>query len=94
MGQRALLTEREREVIQGTDINDIENVNAYKQKIRTRVRKRIKNLEDDIEILSEEEPELADGARRSVCGPSPMFEQVRDEIRELREKLHSETGKV
>ncbi|WP_232686499.1 hypothetical protein [Halobacterium zhouii] len=84
MQQRALLTEREREVLEGTDTDDIKNVEAYQQKIRTRVRKRITNLEKDLETLDENERELADEARRAACGPEPMLLQLRNEIQELR----------
>ena len=94
MEQRAILTEREREVLQGTAVSDIQNVEAYRQKIRTRVRKRVKNLETDLEILDQEERELAEDARRATCGPEPMLEQLREEIRQLREELIDETGKV
>ncbi|MFC7140500.1 hypothetical protein ACFQMA_11750 [Halosimplex aquaticum] len=94
MEQRALLTKREREVLHGTNIEEISNVEAYRQKIRTRVRKRIKNLETDITILDEKERELAEDARRAACGPEPMLEQLREEIRQLRSELIDETGKV
>jgi hypothetical protein len=87
MQQRAILTAREREVLQGTDVDDIENVEAYRQKIRTRVRRRIDNLETDLNILDSEEQALANDARRAACGPEPILTQLHEQIQELHDTI-------
>ena len=87
MKQRALLTEREREVLQGIDTGTLENPTAYRENIRSRLRKRITNLEQDLEILNEHQPDMATDARRAVCGPEPAINRLRNEIQNLREEL-------
>lgn len=51
---RGLLTEREREAIEG------ESSDSYRYKTRTYVRKRLDKLESDAELLAEHEPDLYD----------------------------------
>ena len=51
---RGLLTEREREAIQG------ESSDSYRYKTRTYLRRRLDKLEVDAELLAEHEPELYD----------------------------------
>ena len=56
MGQyRALLTDREREILRG----DAEVSNNYHNQIRHRVREKIAEFEGDVAILSTHEPDLA-----------------------------------
>lgn len=83
MDRRALLTEREREVLRG-DADDVENVSQYQSKIRTRIRNRIKKLSEDLELLQEHEPELATEMRNEVCGDTriPELEQRVEELEE------------
>jgi hypothetical protein len=51
---RGLLTDREREAIEG-DASD-----SYRYKTRTYIRRRLDRLEADAELLAEHEPELYD----------------------------------
>ena len=62
--RRALLTEREREIISGAadDISD-----EYRYQTVSRVRSRLQRLDDDIEAL-EAHDTLADELRDIVCG--------------------------
>jgi len=61
---RALLTDREREIISGeADVSD-----NYEYKTRSIVRNRIrKRLGDDVEFLEEYFPEVADLVVEEVC---------------------------
>ncbi len=58
---RALLTEREREAIAG------EASDSYRLKTRSYFRDRLDELEDDIDVLAEHDPELLDELREVVC---------------------------
>ena len=62
--RRALLTEREREIISGAadDVTD-----EYRYQTVSRVRSRLQRLNDDIEAL-EAHDTLADELRDIVCG--------------------------
>lgn len=62
-GRRALLTDREREIIAGNadDISD-----DYRYQTISRVRKRLERLEDDMHAL-EAHGDLADELREIVC---------------------------
>ncbi|SDJ86023.1 hypothetical protein SAMN05216226_110128 [Halovenus aranensis] len=53
MTTRALLTDRERDVLAGKAGSD-----AYRATVRTRVRNRLGELEDDVAVLATHEPEL------------------------------------
>lgn len=60
--RRALLTDREREIIAGeADVSD-----DYRYQTISRIRKRFKRLEDDLEAL-ETHGDLADELRDIVC---------------------------
>jgi len=60
--RRALLTEREREIVAGdADVSD-----SYRYQTISRVRKRLDQLEDDLEAM-ESHGELADELREKVC---------------------------
>ena len=62
-GDRGILTTREREILRGeADVSD-----NYSYRVVTRVRKKIKRLEHDLEILDEYRPDLADELRETVC---------------------------
>lgn len=65
MSRRALLTDREREVLRGDA--EVEDIARYQSKIRSRVRDRLDRLEEDVELLEDVEPELAFDARERVC---------------------------
>ena len=59
---RALLTDREREIISGeADVDD-----PYRYQTISRVRQRFSQLEDDLEAM-EKHGELADEVREIVC---------------------------
>ena len=58
---RGLLTEREREALRG-DSSD-----SYRYKTRTYFRNRLSELEEDVDLLKEEDPELLEELRETVC---------------------------
>lgn len=58
---RAMLTDREREIIQGADVSD-----DYRYQTISRIRRRFDRLEEDIEVL-EAHDTLADELREVVC---------------------------
>lgn len=59
---RALLTDREREVLTGeADVSQ-----NYVYQIRTRVRDKIDRLAEDIELLEDHQPELFDELRGTL----------------------------
>lgn len=53
MATRALLTDRERDVLASRAGSD-----AYRATVRSRVRKRLQAVEEDVEVLATFEPEL------------------------------------
>lgn len=63
VARRALLTEREREIISGdADVSD-----DYRYQTISRIRQRLEKLEDDIEAM-EAHGDLAEELREKVCG--------------------------
>ncbi|PSP80158.1 hypothetical protein BRC81_02920 [Halobacteriales archaeon QS_1_68_20] len=62
---RALLTEREREIISGeADVTD-----NYRYKVESTVRNRVKKkLADDVEVLKEHLPDVHELVIEKVCG--------------------------
>jgi len=58
---RGLLTEREREALRG------DGSDSYRYKTRTYFRDRLEELEDDVALLEEEDPELLEELREIVC---------------------------
>lgn len=83
MRDRGMLTERDREIIPN------EPDNPRRPEVKTRVRNRIDNLEDDLQILEEHEPALADELREAICEgtETASIQDVLDEVQELRQKL-------
>lgn len=63
MNHRALLTQREREVLRG----DAEVSPNYLYQIRYRVREKITMLETDLDLLVEHQPDLAEELRESIA---------------------------
>lgn len=61
MTTRALLTDREREVLAGRAGSD-----AYRATVRSRVRNRLALLENDVDVLAIHEPELYEELRETV----------------------------
>ena len=61
MSTRALLTDREREVLARRAGSD-----AYRATVRSRVRNRVDALEEDVEVLATHEPELYEQIRVTV----------------------------
>jgi hypothetical protein len=60
---RGLLTEREREILQGeADVSD-----NYRYRVVSRIRTKIENIDEDVEILSEEREDLVKELREAVC---------------------------
>lgn len=87
MDERALLTEREREVLLG-DADDVENLARYQSKVRTRLRARIEALEEDLNIIEDTEPEIADELHQQVCGDhESRLNQLEREMADLREQF-------
>jgi hypothetical protein len=64
MARRALLTDRERELIEGGE--DVDDDLRYQAVSRVR-RKINEELTTDVELLSEHHPELYDELREAVC---------------------------
>ncbi|QLD91169.1 hypothetical protein HWV07_04255 [Natronomonas salina] len=60
---RAILTDREREILAGDD----EVSESYYYRVITRVRDKIEKLEDDLEVLDEHHDTLGDELRDVVC---------------------------
>lgn len=62
MSHRALLTDREREVLTGpADVS-----RNYLNQIRHRVREKLTRLETDVDILAEHQPDLAEQLHETV----------------------------
>lgn len=61
---RALLTDREREILGG----DADVSRNYVYQIRSRVRGKIDRLAEDVEILTREHPDLMEHLERVVLG--------------------------
>lgn len=60
---RAILTEREREILTGeADVSD-----GYYYRVVSRVREKVEQLGDDVEVLDEHHPKLAEELRDTVC---------------------------
>lgn len=60
---RGLLTEREREIINGqADVSD-----NYRYRVVSRVRTKIENIGEDVEILAENRSDLLEELREAVC---------------------------
>ena len=87
MDRRALLTEREREILRG-DASDVQNLAAYQSKIRTRVKRRLDRLEADVELLAEVEPEIAQELHRRIYnGHDGRLSTLEKEIQRLHDRL-------
>lgn len=63
MTTRALLTERERDVLAGKAGSD-----AYRATVRSRVRNRLDELRTDADVLATHEPELYEQFRTVALG--------------------------
>jgi hypothetical protein len=60
---RGLLTAREREIIEGdADVSD-----NYRYRVVSRIRTKIENVDEDVEILSESREDLLEELREVVC---------------------------
>ena len=88
MPRRALLTDREIDVLTGDlDAGEVEDIEAYRQKIQSRVRGRADKLERDLDVLDEVAPEIADEIRETVCGePVGRLERLEKEVEALRDE--------
>lgn len=60
---RAILTEREREILSG----DADVSEKYYYRVVTRVRRKIEKLEEDVDVLDEHHDTLGDELREAVC---------------------------
>lgn len=63
MNHRALLTEREREILRG----DADVSSNYVHQIRYRVREKIARLQTDLELLVEHQPDLANELQETIA---------------------------
>ena len=60
---RALLTDREREILRGeADVSE-----SYRYRVVSRVRKKIQRLEDDVELLETHHETLHSELRTAIC---------------------------
>lgn len=63
MAERGLLTDREREIIQGeADVSD-----DYRYRVASRIRNKIERIENDVSILEEHRTDLLEELREVVC---------------------------
>ena len=61
--ERSLLTDREREILSGeADVSD-----NYRYKVESVARRRVRNIEGDVEVLRENYPEILEELRDVVC---------------------------
>ena len=70
--RRALLTDREREIVSG----DADVTDSYRYQTVSRVRTRFERLESDLKAL-EKHGELADELRNIICGTTGDSEENR-----------------
>jgi len=90
--RRALLTDREREVLQGT-ADDVQDLGQYQSKVRSRIRSRLDRLEADLSLLDTHEPELAGEIRTSVCGDThDRLSTLEEEMDQLRDRVDDDAG--
>ncbi|MFC7018548.1 MULTISPECIES: hypothetical protein [Haloarcula] len=88
---RALLTDREREIIAG-EAEDVEHPKKYQANTRARVRKRLERIEEDLSLLDEHEPGIADQLREKICEGSQqekmheVLDDIQADIQELKEE--------
>jgi len=62
---RGLLTEREREILSGdADVSD-----NYRYRVVSRIRTKIENVDEDIEILADNRQDLLEELQHVVCEP-------------------------
>jgi len=60
---RGILTEREREILKGdADVSD-----NYRYRVVSRIRTKIENMDDDIDILAKNREDLLEELREVVC---------------------------
>ncbi|ELY86089.1 hypothetical protein [Natrinema altunense] len=60
---RGILTDREREIIKGeADVSD-----NYRYRVVSRVRTKIENVSEDVEILAENREDLFEDLQEAVC---------------------------
>jgi len=64
MPERALLTDREREILSG-DADDV--TDNYRYKVESVARQRIRRLGADVDALEANQPELLEQLREVVC---------------------------
>lgn len=77
---RALMTEREREIIAG----DADVTTNYQYKVQSLVRNRVrKHFGDDIEVLEESFPEVYEMVADEVCDDIGDRDYLRTELKEL-----------
>lgn len=60
---RALLTDREREILAG----DAEVTDNYRYKVESTARRRVREIEADVAVLSEHYPEIFAELQDKVC---------------------------
>ena len=60
---RGLLTEREREILEG----DADVTDNYRYRVVSRIRAKIENVDEDIAILAENREDLLEELREVVC---------------------------
>jgi hypothetical protein len=63
MTERGLLTDREREIIQG----EAEVSDDYRYRVASRIRNKIDRIDEDVEILEENRSDLLEELRDAVC---------------------------
>jgi len=63
MTERGLLTDREREIIEGkADVSD-----DYRYRVASRIRNKIERIDEDVDILEENRDDLLKELREVIC---------------------------
>ena len=89
---RALLTDREKEVLSGK-ADDINHPSQYRNNTRKRLEKRLERLEDDLTVLEEHEPQLAQEIRDEICNGT-MSTELRDVLGDIQKDVREHRQRV
>jgi len=91
---RALLTDREREVLRG-EATEVEHPPQYRSNTRKRLEKRLERLEKDLQTLEKNEPQLAAEIREQICEGTmktdlqTVLNNIQKDVREHRQRVEN-----
>lgn len=87
MSDRALFTDREREVLRG-EADDIKNPKNYRSKILGTADQRAERLVEDLRLLERVDPERAAEIRTMVCErQDERLESIEDRLRRVENEV-------